>query len=104
MDRFAFIANFVKGATRTKEQREPVLGMQVVKLRDGWSYTFGGVVMTPPLSPRGLYERILRNDLNFYVRQAEDFRADVLTESPAMAPGTVSARSSWCGPCPSTWT
>lgn len=28
MDRFTFIANFVAGATRTKEQREPVLGMQ----------------------------------------------------------------------------
>ena len=89
MDRFTFIANFVAGATRTKEQREPVLGMQVVRLKGGWSYRFGGVAMTPPLTARELYERILRNDLNHYVRQAEDLRADILSEVPPLPPGTV---------------
>jgi hypothetical protein len=91
MPRFDFIAHFVQGATRTKGQREPVAGMQVKRLGDGWTYTFMGKPATRPLSTHALYEEMRRNELNFYVRQAEEFRIDVLSETVILPPGTVSA-------------
>jgi hypothetical protein len=89
MGRFDFIANFVAGATRNKEQRKPVDGWQLRRIGNGWGLMWNGMYMTSAKTSHEAYEAMRRGELNFYVRQAEDLRADVLTEEPALPPGTV---------------
>lgn len=80
LSRFDFIAVFCARKTRTKADREAVNGMYVKPSAGGWIYGFAGMPepSTPyPVDSAALYDMIRRTDLNFYARQADDFRVDV---------------------------
>ena len=91
--RFDYIARYVERETSTKAGRALTGGMWVRKVPHGWSYGFRSTTLpmeTVPTS-RDLYELILRSPINYFVRKAEAFRADVLTEStkpPYGVPGS----------------
>jgi len=78
LDRFDFIAVFVARMTKTSANREAVNGMIVRPKDRGWTYGFhGGPASTSgPIDSAALFDAIRRTDLNFYVRQAEDYRVD----------------------------
>ena len=84
MSRFEFIAHYVARKTRTAEDREIVNRMSVQPVAGGmWIYLLGKLPACQPTTPEKLYDMIRRTDLNYYVRQAEDYREDVLTATPA---------------------
>ena len=81
MGRHEFTAHFVARQTRKAENRGVTNGYQVVKKGSDFHYTQAGtgVHLSNPTRDHGkFYDMIRRTPLNHYVRQAEDFRAEVL--------------------------
>ena len=83
LSRFEFIAYFVARKTRRKADRELVGDHQLVRTKKGWvDIVHLGREKVPQFSPtkdlNRVYDYIRRGPLGFYVRQAEDYRIDVL--------------------------
>jgi len=81
LQRFDFIASFVARMTRRKAGRATVNGMQVKRVKGKWVYGFPPELWNPPArDAAALYDTIRRSPLNYYVRQAEDLRDELLSE------------------------
>jgi len=93
LDRFTFIVLFVARMTRRKVDRDVTEGYMVHRTRGGWVYGWGtrpdDWLNRPTKDAYRLYDMIRRTPLNFYVRQAEEFRIDVHERQPF---GTADAR------------
>ena len=87
LDRHTFLCAFVARKTRSKEDRSVVGNLQVVQKTKGWTYVHHlgrkKVQMSSPDEAASLYDMIRRTPLNYYVRQAEDYRDAVLGDSGA---------------------
>lgn len=81
MSRHEWIATWVAYQTRTKAGQSLAAGMQVKKVRGGWVYRFANSVgdCCRVTTADILYDMIRRNDLGYFVRDAENIRIDVLT-------------------------
>ena len=84
MDRFEFIAYFVARQTRKKAGRQLTDGQWVKNTPKGWvilQSEMSNLPLYPPTRDLNkLYEAMRRGPLNFYVRDAEGLRSDILTE------------------------
>jgi hypothetical protein len=79
LSRFDFIAEYVAIQTRKKAGRELTGDLQVKKTRGGWIYGFHGRTSCQPTTSDVLFDMIRRTDLNYFVRQAEQFRVEALS-------------------------
>lgn len=87
LDRHAFICAFVARQTRKKENRDLTGDMQVVQTATGWTWLHHlgrtKVTMSAPMTAANCYDAIRRTQLYYFVRQAEEYRDDVLTADAA---------------------
>ncbi len=76
MPRKEFIADFLVQATKRKADRKLVGGYQVKRKGKGYVIYIDKLELATARDADSLYERAFRGLLNYYVRQAEDLRAD----------------------------
>lgn len=76
LPRFDFIARYLVVSTRKKADRALVKGKQVRRIGGLWQVLYGnGLVEYETLDAGRLFDYVRRGPLNYYVRQAEEFRA-----------------------------
>lgn len=80
MPRFEFILTFVQRQTTKKRDRDAVDGYRLLKSKRGWivRYPNGIDLFGPSKDAAKAYDAVRRGPMNYYVRQAEDLRAEVL--------------------------
>jgi hypothetical protein len=91
MDRFDFIAEFVRRQTATPALRNHVAGYQLVKRGQRWNYRItgsrelAGALMTVDSDAYRIYDVIRRTPLGALTQEAELLRADILEADAARA-------------------